>query len=399
MSCGADVVANQLLKSLVGDKDFTITPVDFSGPEWDIPNPSENPLFNEIKSLTVEDLTQSKLDGSGVFDVLMKSVRAHLRDEYDKGRITGADYTKSYISLTQAVIGGSIQFLLSRDQAYWAAVQGQIGSIAGRVQLQTAKVNYQQVILEALNQEANYARTKIQLATDDEAYCAAKYNVEFILPAQWDMMKSQKEGQDKQNAIASYNLTSMLPSQKQMLDAQKLGQDKQNEISTYNLATMLPAQKLMLDAQKEGQVAQNSTTTWNLANMLPAQKKLVDAQVEVQEGNSATITYNLSEILPEQKKLTAEQAEAARAQTVNTRFNSDPVNGTMGAQRMLNEQQKLSFVIDGQLKVFSALTGPWSARKTVDEGIETPNAVMGPNIDSVAKSLQSQANLPNNMIP
>jgi hypothetical protein len=49
--------------------------------------------------LTNADLTTGAINGTGAFDKLMVGVAAQLQGEYDAGRITGAEYTKAYISI------------------------------------------------------------------------------------------------------------------------------------------------------------------------------------------------------------------------------------------------------------------------------------------------------------
>lgn len=75
----------------------------------------------ELPSVELADLT-TKSTETGAFDAIMASVYSHLGGEFEKGRITGADYTKAYIELTAAVLTTSVQFLLGKDAAYWQAI-------------------------------------------------------------------------------------------------------------------------------------------------------------------------------------------------------------------------------------------------------------------------------------
>lgn len=79
----------------------------------------------EIPKITNEDLTQKAVDGTGTFDILMSTVKVHLKEEYSAGRITGQEYTKAYIQIVGSALSGAIQFLLGRDQAYWQAILAQ----------------------------------------------------------------------------------------------------------------------------------------------------------------------------------------------------------------------------------------------------------------------------------
>src|SRR5690606_34763350 len=130
------------------------------------------------------DLTTKNVNGSGTFDVLMASVSNHLKEEYEKGRISGGEYTKAYIALAEAAMANSVQFLISRDQAYWEAQTAQINAITALITTEVAKAQLLATQFDAFDKRATYALTKIRLSEQDVNYCIAQFNLENILPAQ-----------------------------------------------------------------------------------------------------------------------------------------------------------------------------------------------------------------------
>ena len=66
-------------------------------------------------------------------------------------------------------------------------------AITALVQLETAKVQLAAVQLEAMNQRANYALTKIRLAGESVAYCTAQFNLNDMLPAQLLLNEAQRK--------------------------------------------------------------------------------------------------------------------------------------------------------------------------------------------------------------
>ena len=62
------------------------------------------------------DLTSQQLDGTGVFDILMKTAKLHLQDEYDNGRISGKEYATVYLETIKSVLADSIQYLVNSEQ-------------------------------------------------------------------------------------------------------------------------------------------------------------------------------------------------------------------------------------------------------------------------------------------
>lgn len=66
--------------------------------------------------ITLNDLTQATVDGTGVFDVLMRANKSHLESEFQKNRIKGAEYATVYLGSLESVMNGAIQFLLQKDK-------------------------------------------------------------------------------------------------------------------------------------------------------------------------------------------------------------------------------------------------------------------------------------------
>ncbi len=64
----------------------------------------------------INDVTSGTADGSGVFDVLMRSVDAQLDKQYSSGRIKGTEYATVYVGALQAVLQQSIAFILAEQK-------------------------------------------------------------------------------------------------------------------------------------------------------------------------------------------------------------------------------------------------------------------------------------------
>lgn len=198
MSCSAEVEANRLLEELTKGDDFTLPDIDMSGPEWDIPGGDGSPIFGAITKVTNESLTTREVGGSGTFDALMESAHNHLKAEFKANRITGGEYTKAYIAMMESCMSNAVQFLLGRDQAYWAAALAQIQAVTARVQLATSKAQFVLAKIQALSAKSEYALTKMKIATESETYCAALFNASQMLPQQLKLITEQTESQRAQ---------------------------------------------------------------------------------------------------------------------------------------------------------------------------------------------------------
>lgn len=197
-SYGAETDANTLLTSLIAGEDVTLPPIDFDSDIFAIPDDILTGMKSAVVKLTNDDLTTGAVDGSGTFDHLMRGFKAHLQIEYDKGRITGAEYTKAYIALTGEAMGGAVQFLINRDQTYWQAVTAQLQALTARTQFETAKMSLAMAKFQALGAKADFALTKLKLASESMAYGTGKYQLEQMLPQQLVLVKEQTEAQRAQ---------------------------------------------------------------------------------------------------------------------------------------------------------------------------------------------------------
>ena len=69
-----------------------------------------------IPTEKIDELTEATINGSGVFDVLMRALDTHLDKQYLSGRIKGADYATVYLGGLQAVLQQSIAYITTVEQ-------------------------------------------------------------------------------------------------------------------------------------------------------------------------------------------------------------------------------------------------------------------------------------------
>ena len=70
-----------------------------------------------MSDIAVEKLTTVDVDGTGVFDKLMKATKNHLDIEYKSGRIKGAEYAQVYLGSIVAVMDQAVKFLTAEREA------------------------------------------------------------------------------------------------------------------------------------------------------------------------------------------------------------------------------------------------------------------------------------------
>ena len=72
-----------------------------------------------MSEILITDLTNKTniAEGTGIYDLLMTSIDLQLTDQWDLGRMTGAEYASVYSSALQAVLSESSKFLLNKEIA------------------------------------------------------------------------------------------------------------------------------------------------------------------------------------------------------------------------------------------------------------------------------------------
>lgn len=279
MSCGADSAGKIALANITQGLNFDFQDIDMSGGQYEIPGGTANPMFEFVKRVTNEDLTERKVDGEGTFDYLMKGTSVWLDREYKSGRITAAEFSKTWIAMTEACIAGAVQFQLGKDQAYWSGVNAQVAAIRGNVDLAVAKMEFAAKKGEALTNKARYGLTIMQMATEDINYCQGKFTHENILPKNASLLTEQINGQKEQTKL----LTEQQGLVKEQKEAQR-GQTSDTRTDGQPVMGVLGKQKDLYTQQIE---------SYKRDSELKAAKMWTDAWITQKTIDEAVLAPNM----------------------------------------------------------------------------------------------------------
>ena len=89
--------------------------------------------------IQITDVTTGAINGTGVFDKLMSTVKAHIAEEYDKGRIKGQDYATVYLGMIQSVLQQSIEYVLREKMT-----EAQIAGVEKETELKSTSLKLQE---------------------------------------------------------------------------------------------------------------------------------------------------------------------------------------------------------------------------------------------------------------
>ena len=120
----------------------------------------------DLVPVTVDDITQGSVTGTGIFDKLMATVAAQLQAEFKADRITQTDYGQVYVSALNNTLGQAIQFLLTKDQAALqaATLAAQYEKIA--LEKDILELQKQQLTLQLAQLEQQTLLIQSQILTD-----------------------------------------------------------------------------------------------------------------------------------------------------------------------------------------------------------------------------------------
>lgn len=145
----------------------------------------------DLKQFTIEDLTEGKINGTGVFDTLMQSINAQLLEQFNRGRIESGNYAEVYLGSLQSAISQSIQFLLTKDKAALDGllVEAQIKQTDANTELVTAQAELAILEKDKVNAEIEVLQQQLlNLQQEKLNLEAAKLKTD----AEIDLLKQKK---------------------------------------------------------------------------------------------------------------------------------------------------------------------------------------------------------------
>lgn len=215
----SELLANRMFEELVGVDNANLPIVDLFDTAHSIPWDENSAIFQPVDKVSINELADN-------FHVLMEAFNKPLQDEHRKNRITGAEYSKTYIALTQAAMASAVQFTLGKDQAFWLAAKTQAEAI-------TAQNQNELIRIQAMLARAQFAQTKLQLAIGDSQFGNTEFDRSDLKPQQLllaieqtKMTTEQMEAQRAQTADTrasdSQIVTGLVGKQKELYDQQKI---------------------------------------------------------------------------------------------------------------------------------------------------------------------------------
>lgn len=215
-----------------------------------------------LTPIVIEKLTTATLDGTGVFDILMRANRAHLEDQFKANRIKGPEYATVYLGSLNAVLQTALEFLLQQQKTGLEAQLLEKQITLAQVQVQKAQAEL--AILEAglpkVAAEIAHLTAQTALVNQQKANAILEGTVlvaqECKLRAEFDVLMQSK--------LKTVQETTLL--------AQKTATEKAQTIGLgVDADSVIGKQKSLYQAQTEGftrdaeqKAAKLLVDTWNV---------------------------------------------------------------------------------------------------------------------------------------
>lgn len=255
----------------------------------------------EQVSFNINELTQGTVDGTGVFDVLMQAVKAHLKGEFEAGRIRGTDYSNAYTMSVGQVLSEASQYAIQR--AKLETELKLLDAQLARTAAESMNLIKQGSILDSqlCKSEAEIARINIETTYKVPEEVKAIRKQTMLTQVQTDQVKAQTQGISVDNKMKEFQMDFILPKELDIKETQLsismkeiLLKEKQIEISAYELLHKLPADVALVTAQDELYTQKSVTEKAQVDNTVVGTGSVIDLSNKLlgEQANAYVVNAN-----------------------------------------------------------------------------------------------------------
>ena len=333
--------------------------------------------------LNVTELTTAEIAGTGVFDVLMQSVKNHVQEEHAKSRITGKEYATVYLEALQSTMAQSIEYLLRAKTLGFEldnlGKQGVLLDHQAEIAIKDAQLKFAQIAQTQAQTELTEQQVK---SAEAEAH---KIPVEISLlrsnlelaSVEKDLRIAQVGLAETEKDIAVYNLANKTPVEVELLQAQTDNAQSQIALTEAQVVKITEENKVIpynierIQAEIANMTRQSDILEKELEikiSSLALQDKqllLADAELEVRKLELEVKRAEV-ESAQAQAQLYAAKVLTENAQTMDA---AHP-NSVLGSNIAVLRAQAAGYARDAEQKAAKILVDAWNVQRNTDEGIQ-----------------------------
>ena len=333
--------------------------------------------------LNVTELTTAEIAGTGVFDVLMQSVKNHVQEEHTKSRITGKEYATVYLEALQSTMAQSVEYLLRAKTLGFEldnlGKQGVLLDHQAEIAIKDAQLKFAQI-----------AQTQAQTDLAEQQVKSAEAEAHKI-PVEISLLRSNLElaGVEKDLRIAQVGLA-----------------ETEKDIAVYNLVNKTPVEVELLQAQTDNAQSQIALTEAQVVK-ITEENKVIPYNIERIQAEIANMTrqsdilekeleIKISSLALQDKQLLLADAElevrrleldvkraevesaqaqaqlyAAKVLTENAQtMDAAHPNSVLGSNIAVLRAQAAGYARDAEQKAAKILVDAWNVQRNTDESIQ-----------------------------
>ena len=332
--------------------------------------------------LNVTELTTAEIAGTGVFDVLMQSVKNHVQEEHAKSRITGKEYATVYLEALQSTMAQSVEYLLRAKTLGFEldnlGKQGVLLDHQAEIAIKDAQLKFAQIAQTQAQTELTEQQTK---SAEAEAH---KIPVEISLlrsnlelaSVEKDLRIAQVGLAETEKDIAVYNLANKTPVEVELLQAQTDNAQSQIALTEAQVVKITEENKVIpynierIQAEIANMTRQSDILEKELEikiSSLTLQDKqilLADAELEVRK---LELDVKRAEVESAQAQA---QLYAAKVLTENAQtMDAAHPNSVLGSNIAVLRAQAAGYARDAEQKAAKILVDAWNVQRNTDEAI------------------------------
>ena len=312
-------------------------------------------------TIDIEDVTAK--DGSGSFDLLMKSMQEKLDVQYSNNRIKGTDYANACISLLQSTLTQSIEFTLLKDKT---AIDIDIAKQnLLLVKAQISKMGKEEDLIDAqiikMSEDTKLTQAQITKLGKDGTLVDAQV---VKLAEDTKLTQAQVSKLSKDELLVDAQITKMGEDTK-LTTAQisKLGKDE--DLVDKQIDKMIQDIKVSTEQVEKIKsevivIKAKGTTAGNEALASVHMEATALATKEQAQEQATLATWKVS---TEQSNT---KDDVTHIESDGTSKTSYKVTGSVGAKNEVYKAQKDGFVRDSEQKLLKIMSDAFNVQYTTD---------------------------------
>ena len=314
-----------------------------------------------MTDIVITDITTGIVDGTGIFDKLMASVKAHIHDEYDNGKIKAPEYSQVYLGAIQAVLAQSMQFALQEKQT-----EAQVDLLLAQTSelLLNGVADRELKAAQLVLAEKDIDLKTAELGIREKELEMKVYEFDEMMPLQKAKLASDVEVATAQIVGMGYDNQVKAEQVTMSVFEREFIQPKQLEKVTAEISLMGKDVELK-DSQiigsgydnqvKEQQVAESE---FRVNYLLPKELEKISADIigseydnQVKEQQVLESTYKVEKLLPVQLLQLQKQVDVAERGMVEQELTGAKQREVLYVERVIKDKEAAALGMDKVVKV------------------------------------------------